>query len=103
MQRQTWDRSILTGGEDNQEPFGGEIGRRNEPRLLVCGIIGESPAGEVHPGGTRVVKLDPVWKLVILVGQRLLVVGHELADDHLGRSGEGENQQVTHAKNVQEV
>ena len=96
MQRLTQDGAVGPGREDDHETFGRKIGGREEPPRLPRRIIRERPAVQVHRAGAGVVYLDPVRVLAVFVGERFLVVRHELADDHLRGGRTGQHHQTNH-------
>jgi len=87
VQLRAGNRAIFPGREDDEESLGRQIGGGKVPWVLMSRAVSKGPAGEIHVGGLSIVEFDPIAEFVVLIGERVFVVRHELADDHLCRGG----------------
>src|SRR5258708_4261931 len=100
MQGQARGGSVLSRSKQYQEYFRQNGCARARPFALMSRVIGEGPTNKIDRRGRRIVKLDPIRILLVLVGQRMFVIRHELTDDNLRGRGEAkQEEQQNHTGN----
>ncbi|MPM73208.1 hypothetical protein SDC9_120184 [bioreactor metagenome] len=79
---------VLTGTVDDQISVRGNLRTGRERPLGRVGFcVGKAVAGYVNVTVRGVMQLDPVVKFAVLVGHRVVVLGHDLVDDNATRTG----------------
>ncbi|HRG71739.1 MAG TPA: hypothetical protein PLH95_08875 [Thauera aminoaromatica] len=99
MKRGT-DGPVLSRTPDAQEATRIQRVIRKPPFEQTIDIVGQSPVQQIDRRGGCIVQLDPVGIVAIGIGDRALVVGHELVEnDGCIRSlkGEGQDKQQEYA------
>ena len=82
--------AIFRGSEDDEEAIRRKIHGGKNPFRRIASVIGKTPPGEIHRGGSVVKKLDPVRSSPVFIGQAGIIIREKLGDNHV-RASRGEH------------